>query len=186
MTKTVFFKNSSSENVDAAQFISAQLPELRKILTKISQELSETGHISNERATKLPDGNWSMWLQSNKGEAIHFEMSRGAQEQSTTSKKRSVRKPKTVSRRFGVWTETVPGVSEKIEFIDAAEYIKKRFKVPQQAALLQALEQAQLGMGAADGSIEFTPKGVILRVPSGNKQNKAFTVEIEFVVDSNS
>ena len=177
MSKTVLVR-AAGVPTRLSEFLTGRPAAVRSVLMDASQQLATTGRIDGHRAGRLENGDWLIWAENDRGELESFSIYISPLELTRSPAMRSGPDPR---GRLGVYLEKGHAQGNSVEFIEAHEYIERRFRGEAKLRLRDALEKALEMRTAFDGTIEWKATGVILRAPSTETQLRSFDAEIELV-----
>ncbi|MBK8422293.1 MAG: hypothetical protein IPL30_00030 [Elusimicrobia bacterium] len=173
MNQIVFVKTPEGP-VKADDFIAALSPALKNAFATLVQQLSTELAIDAPRAYRHENGDWSVWLEDEKGDRHNFVLYISP----LSSKKEPPAAPRERFVKFGLDVPLANARPGETEWVEAAEHIVKQFSGTVQAQLLAALRRAEKGLPAFDGSIEETSDGVILRALKDGAGRQQFQAEL--------
>lgn len=174
MNRIVFVKTADGP-VKADDFMATLAPALQSAFAAITKQLASQQAIDAPRAYRHPNGDWSVWIEDDKGDRHNFVLYISP----LISKKDNPSPPPKEPRlRFGVDVPLANARPGETEWVAAAEHIVKQFSGTVQAQLLAALRRAEKGLPAFDGSIETTRDGVILRALKDGMDRRQFQAEV--------
>lgn len=174
---TVFFRTDGAP-LTAERFIAAQPPVFRDALSEAAAQLASTGSIDGFHSARSTSGEWMIWLDGPDGRRHGFTLYVSPLEAPAIG----ARNPPPPRRRLVMVLDPHPerfGQSPVV--IEASEYLRRSFAGDIRAQLLEALRRALAGE-PADGNetVEYTPRGVILRARSSDTQIRTFDAEVRF------
>lgn len=171
----IVFVKSASGPVPIDVFLVAQPSWVQKGLGAAARELSASHQILGVRAHERKNGEWSVWLEDEKGERHNFILYL-----SPLALKDPSDPPATGGKnpRLGVYREYGHAQGSGVEFLEAEAFIHDQFPGDVRERLLAALQRAREKLPSFDGSIEWTRTGVVLRAVNQNTQVRAFDAEL--------
>lgn len=174
MDQIVFVKTPEGP-VKAADFIAALSPALKSAFAALVQQLSTQQTIDAPRAYRHDNGDWSVWLEDEKGDRHNFVLYISPL---SLKKDRPAAVPQEPLVKFGLDVPLANARPGETEWVGAAKYIRAQFSGAVQAQFLAALRQAEKGLPAFDGTIEETRDGVILRALKDGAGRQQFQAEL--------
>lgn len=174
MNKIVFVKTPSGP-MTVGDFWADRPPWVQKGLAAAAGELSTSNQIKSARAHERKNGEWSVWLEDEKGERHNFilYLSPLALKDPSVPAATGGKNP-----RLGVYREYGHAQGSGVEFLEAEAFIHDQFPGDVRERLLAALQRAREKLPSFDGSIEWTRTGVVLRAVNQNTQVRAFDAEL--------
>ncbi len=174
MNQIVFVKTPEGP-VKADDFIAALPPALKNAFAALVQQLSTRQAIDAPRAYRHDNGDWSVWLEDEKGDRHNFVLYISPL---SLKKDQGELTPKEPRVKYGLDVPLANARPGETEWTDAAEHIRKQFTGTARDQLLAALRLAEKGLPAFDGSIEETRDGVILRALKDGAGRQQFQAEL--------